>query len=50
MSVGKLHSRLAEKIQCFIELRRVSGTDYESQARLLVYFDRFLVEQGYLKI
>lgn len=46
MSRQELHSCLAETMQCFIELRRLSGTDYESQARLLGYFDRFLVEQG----
>jgi len=46
MSTRKLHSGLAEKIQSFIELRRLSGTDYESQARLLGYFDCFLVEHG----
>ena len=46
MTAGKLHSVLADKIQCFIELRRASGTDYQSQARLLEYFDRFLVQQG----
>lgn len=41
----KLHSWLSEQIGRFIELRRLSGTDYSSQARLLGYFDRFLVEQ-----
>lgn len=46
MSARKLHSGLADKMQCFIELRCLSGTDYQSQARLLGYFDRFLVEQG----
>ncbi len=46
MSTLELHSCLAEQMQCFIELRRLSGTDYQSQARLLGYFDRFLVEQG----
>ena len=46
MSARKLHSCLADKMQCFIELRRLSGTDYRSQTQLLGYFDRFLVEQG----
>jgi integrase len=32
-------------MQRFISLRRVSGIDYDGQARLLGYFDRFLVEQ-----
>jgi site-specific recombinase XerD len=31
----------------FINLRRLSGTDYHSQTRLLEYFDRFLVQQGF---
>jgi site-specific recombinase XerD len=39
----ELHSWLSEPIDRFIELRRLSGTDYSSQARLLGYFDRFLV-------
>jgi site-specific recombinase XerD len=46
MNTPKLQSCLAKKIQSFIELRRLSGTSYESQARLLGYFDRFLVERG----
>ncbi len=39
-------SCLAVQINAFIDLRRLSGTDYHSQARLLGYFDRFLVEQN----
>ena len=45
MSPLKLQSPLAVKIQNFINLRRLSGTDYQSQAQLLGYFDRFLLEQ-----
>jgi site-specific recombinase XerD len=45
MSSWKLHSCLAAQIQNFIHLRCLSGTDYKSQARLLGYFDRFLLEQ-----
>ena len=45
MNVLKLESPLAVEIQNFINLRRLSGTDYQSQAQLLAYFDRFLVEQ-----
>ena len=45
MKTRKLRSCLAEKMQCFIDLRRLSGTDYQGQAQLLGYFDRFLVEQ-----
>ncbi len=43
MQTIELHSWLSEQIGRFIELRRLSGTDYSSQARLLAYFDRFLV-------
>jgi len=45
MSRLKFQSLLAVQIQNFINLRRLSGTDYQSQAKLLGYFDRFLVEQ-----
>jgi site-specific recombinase XerD len=45
MSALNLHSRLAPQIQSFIHLRRLSGTDYQSQTQLLGYFDRFLVQQ-----
>ncbi|MCL7489310.1 MAG: hypothetical protein M8357_14180 [Desulfobulbaceae bacterium] len=44
MKTTELHSWLADRIGRFIELRRLSGSDYSSQARLLIYFDRFLVE------
>ena len=44
MQSMELHSWLADRIGRFIELRRLSGGDYSSQARLLTYFDRFLVE------
>jgi len=46
MKVWTFCSCLASQIETFIDLRRLSGTDYESQTRLLGYFDRFLVEQG----
>ena len=49
MSPLKLQSLLAAQIQNFINLRRLSGTDYQSQAQLLGYFDRFLVEQHLLE-
>jgi len=45
MKTIELHSWLSEQIGRFIELRRLSGTDYSSQTRLLEYFDRFLAEQ-----
>lgn len=44
MSAWRLRSSLAKEIKRFIELRRLSGTDYASQTLLLGYFDRFLVE------
>ncbi|MEA3275150.1 MAG: tyrosine-type recombinase/integrase, partial [Pseudomonadota bacterium] len=40
-----LRSFLAEPIQRFIDLRRLSGTDYHSQTLLLGAFDRFVAEQ-----
>ncbi len=45
MSAYKLYSCLAKPIENFIKLRRLSGTDYASQARLLEYFDHFLVKR-----
>jgi len=41
----KLQSTLAAQIEDFIALRRLSGTNYQSQAQLLGYLDRFLVEE-----
>jgi site-specific recombinase XerD len=41
----EFHSPLAPQIRSFIRLRQLSGTDYRSQALLLSYFDRFLVEE-----
>lgn len=45
-----LRSCLAAQTRRFIELRRLSGTDYKSSARLLEYFDRFLVEKKVVKL
>lgn len=45
MKTWTLRSCLAAQIAAFIDLRRLSGTDYSSQARLLQYVDRFLVDQ-----
>lgn len=39
-----LRSPLAKQIRRFIDLKRLSGTDYGAQVRLLSYFDRFLVK------
>ena len=44
MKALKLQSCLAPEIQSFIRLRQLSGTDYQSQAQMLGYFDRFLLE------
>ena len=46
MSAYRFSSCLTDKMQRFVDLRRLSGTDYNSQARLLGYFDRFLVQQN----
>lgn len=45
MKALNLQSCLAPQIQNFIRLRQLSGTDYQSQAQMLGYFDRFLVEK-----
>ncbi len=45
MKTIKFCSCLSNEIERFIELRRLSGTDYSSQARLLMYFDHFLSEK-----
>jgi site-specific recombinase XerD len=47
MSAYKFSSCLAAQMDRFINLRRLSGTDYHSQTRLLQYFERFLVQQGF---
>ena len=39
------HSCVAAKLQRFVELRRAGDSDYQAQARLLLYFDRFLVQR-----
>jgi site-specific recombinase XerD len=45
MKAWIFNSCLAAQISAFIALRRLSGTDYDSQARMLQYVDRFLVDQ-----
>jgi len=47
MKAWILNSCLAAQIAAFIDLRRLSGTDYHSQAQLLSYFDHFLVEHRF---
>jgi len=45
MKALKLQSCLAPQIHSFISLRQLSDTNYQSQARLLEYFDRFLIKE-----
>lgn len=46
MNAWTLCSCLATQIEALINLRRLCGADYTTQARWLAYFDRFLVKQG----
>jgi integrase len=43
----QFHSVLSDSLASFVRLRRAAGLDYSCQAKLLIYFDRFLVEQGH---
>ena len=45
MKAWIFNSCLATQMSAFIALRRLSGTNYDSQARLLQYVDRFLVDR-----
>ncbi len=47
MSAQQFSSCLATQMKRFVDLRQLSGTDYHSQTLLLVYFDRFLVQQDF---
>lgn len=47
MSAYQFLSCLAVQMERFVDLRRLAGTDYHSQTRLLGYFDRFLVQQEF---
>ncbi len=42
MRAIEFHSCVAAELRRFVELRRAGGSDYLAQARLLLYFDRFL--------
>jgi site-specific recombinase XerD len=46
MRVTKFQSCLAAELQRFVELRRVGGSEYQGQAQLLGYLDRFLRQRG----
>jgi site-specific recombinase XerD len=45
MNAPTFRSSLAAQLQRFVALRRVGGSDYQGQARLLGYFDRFLEQR-----
>jgi len=45
MKKEEFHSLLGESMDRFVRLRRAAGFDYRAQAKLLGYFDRFLVEE-----
>ena len=47
MKIFHFNSCLAEHMERFVALRRLSGTDYQSQTMLLEYFDRFLVTDNF---
>lgn len=47
MNAYRFSSCLATQMERFVDLRRLSGTDYHSQTQLLEYFDRFLVQQDF---
>jgi site-specific recombinase XerD len=47
MRALEFRSAMAPQICNFIRLRQLSGTDYQSQALLLSYFDRFLAEEKF---
>ncbi len=47
MNPPDFHSAMAERMKGFVALRRLAGTDYQSQTRLLIYFDAFLVKEHF---
>jgi site-specific recombinase XerD len=47
MKTLKFCTSLAPRMEGFVSLRRLAGTDYQSQIRLLVYFDHFLMKQNF---
>lgn len=47
MKLLTFSSSLASLMERFVSLKRLSGTDYQSQTRLLVYFDDFLVREKF---
>ena len=49
MKTMTLNSPLAPQIIKLIERRQSCGMDYRTQAKLLTYFDRFLVQENVKK-
>ncbi len=47
MTTLTFRSSLAQRLESFVTIRRLSGTEYQSQTRLLVYFDNFLAKQHF---
>lgn len=45
MKNPNFHSCLAKRMEKFVALRRLAGTDYQSQIKLLKYFDDFLFKK-----
>ena len=49
MRAIEFHSCVAAELQRFVALRRAGGSDYQAQTRLLLYFDRFLMQRSATK-
>ncbi len=49
MLTPKFQTHFAGQMNQFIALRRLSGTDYDSQIKLLLYFDKFLLTTAFSK-
>ena len=47
MKTLKFCSSLAPRMEGFVSLRRLAGTDYQSQTKLLIYFDHFLMKEKF---
>ncbi len=49
MRAIEFHSCVAAELQRFVALRCAGGSDYQAQTRLLLYFDRFLMQRSATK-
>jgi len=47
MKTLTFQSCLRKQMKDFVNLRRLAGTDYQSQIMLLEYFDNFLLREGF---